>query len=314
MPSSNGRLTAFLTDFDRLLPGLEAAELPRIGFANGLEDLGVAARRLKPVRSVAHLLEGRLLGDQAPGVAKRRFTRLSLLGEFVDDAPFLGLARAEGDTRKNDVKSLLGADEARQALGAPGARDKAEFDLRQAASGGRDGDAVMRRERDLETAAERCAMQSGDDRLRGVLHCVERLGKVWPSGRLAEFGNVGSGDKGPPIADKDDRLDRAICFGRFDASLQTLADGLRKSVHRRGVDGEQRDFAIDRKVGDRIHGGHGVFPLEWAIRTSMTEREGEVLGFATPRVMIEQPASSGQLLTRGGLGSWPEAKEFRRSL
>ena len=89
--------------FDRFLPGLEAAEFARIGFADGLEDLGMAARRLELVRSVAHFLQWRPLGDQAPGEGKRGFTQLSLLGELVDDAPFLGLARAEGHARENDV-------------------------------------------------------------------------------------------------------------------------------------------------------------------------------------------------------------------
>src|ERR1700722_4622853 len=135
----------------------------------------------------------------------------------------------------------------------------------------------MRRQRHLEPAPERCAMQRGDDRLRGVLHRVERFGKGGWGEWLAELRNVGAGDKGPPIADDDDRLDGAVRFRRFDASLQTVADGLRQRVHGRGVYRDQRDLAIDRKVGDRINGGHGVFPL-WRTRPTpvMVERPGFV--------------------------------------
>ena len=105
----------------------------------------------------------------------------------------------------------------------------------------------MRRQRDLEPAPERCSVQRGDDRLRGVLHRVERFGKGGRGERLAELGNIGAGDKGPPIADDDDRLDGAVRFRRFDASLQTVADGLRQSIHRLGVYGDERDFAFDRR-------------------------------------------------------------------
>ena len=169
MPSSKGRSTAFLTELDRLLPGLEAAELSRIGLADGLENLRMAARRLELFGPVARLLQGRLLGDQAPRVGDRGLAQLALLGEFVDHAPFLGLARAKRRPGQNDVERLLDPDEPRQALRAPGAGDEAELDLGQAAFRRRNGDAVMRRQRHLEPAAERRPMQRGDHRLRGVL-------------------------------------------------------------------------------------------------------------------------------------------------
>ena len=48
-------------------------------------------------------------------------------------------------------------------------------------------------------------------------------------GGLAEFGNVGAGDEGPPVADDDDRLDCAVRLGLIDAPLEAVADGLRKA-------------------------------------------------------------------------------------
>ena len=259
-------LDRVLHRLDRLLPGLEAAEFSRVRFADGLEDLWMAARRLKLVEAVAHLLERGFLGDEAPCEGERGLAQLSFLGELVDDAPFLGLARAERRAGENDVERLLDADQTRQALRAAGAGNEAELDFRQAAFRRWNGDAVVRRQRDLESAAQRRSVQCGDDRLRRVLDSIEHVGKVGRGGRLAEFGNVGAGDEGPPAADDDDGLDRAVRFRRLDASLETVAHGLRQRVHRRGVYRDHPDFAVDGEVGDRIDGGHGFIPLERARR------------------------------------------------
>ena len=268
-----------LDELDRPRPGLEAAVFSRIGLASRLEDLRMAARRLDLVGSVAHLLQGRLLGNQALGVTKRKLAQLSFFGEFVDDAPFLGLARAERRSGQNSVQRFLRPNEPRQALRAAGARDDAELDLRQAAFRRGRGDTIMRRQRHFEPAPERRAVDRGDDRLRRVFHGVERFLQAGWGGRLAEFGNVGAGDERPPVADDDDRLDGAVPFRRFDAALEALSDGLRQGVHWRRIDRDQRNFAFDRKVDDRIHGGHGVFPL-WRARPTpvMMERPGLLIG------------------------------------
>ena len=105
-------------------------------------------------------------------------------------------------------------------------------------------------------------MQRGDHRLRGVLDSIEDLGKIGRGGGLAEFGYVGAGDEGPPVADDDDRLDRAVRLGLIDAPIEAVADGLRQGVHRRGVDRDQSDLALNRKVGDRIDGRHLIFSLK----------------------------------------------------
>ena len=59
-----------LDRLDRLLPGLEAAEFSRIGLADGLEDLRMAARRLELVGTVAHLLQA--APSRRSGAARRR--------------------------------------------------------------------------------------------------------------------------------------------------------------------------------------------------------------------------------------------------
>ena len=152
----------------------------------------------------------------------------------------------------------------------------------------------MRRQRHFEPAAERGAVNRRDDRLRRVFHRVERPLEAGRGRGLAEFGNVSAGDERPSVADDDDRLDRAVRLRRFDASFEALADDLRQRVHWRGVDRNQRDFAFDRKVDDRIYGGHGVFPL-WRARSTpvMMARPGLLIG--DDRNMIERPTASGQL-------------------
>ena len=294
MPSSNGRLTAFLTDFDRLFPGLEAAKLAGVGLADRLEDLGVAARRLELVRAVAHFLQGRIAGDEAAGEGERRFMKLAFLGEFVDDAPFLRLARPERRSGQNDVERLLDADKARQALGAAGAGDEAELDLRQAAFRRRDRDAVMRRQRDFESPAERGSVQRGDNRLRRVLDQIEHGREMGQGLRLAEFGDVGAGDEGASRTDDDDRLDRAVRLGRLDAALEPVANRLRQRVDRRRVDRDGRDVAVDRQFGDGIDRGHGVPPVWRGVLRRALKTRGA-------GACLEQPPPPGQLPAAEGI-------------
>ena len=266
IPSSNGRSTAFLTDSI----AFSQASKPRNFLAFALR---MASKISGWPRAGSSLSErSRTLRSGAFSAISRRakasadFAQFPFLGEFVDDAPFLGLARAERRAGEDDVERLLNPDQPRQALRAAGAGNEAELDFRQAAFRRRDGDAVVRRQRDLESAAERRSVQRGDDRLRRVLDPVEHVGKVGRGGRLAEFGNVGAGDEGPPAADDHDGLDRAVRFRRLDAAFEAVADGLRQRVHRRGVDRDQRDLAVDGEVGDGIDGGHGVFPPAWVRR------------------------------------------------
>ena len=243
---------------DRFLPGLEAAEFARVRFADVLENLWMAARRLELPGSIAHFLERRLLSRQTSGESDRGFSELAFLGEFVDDPPFLRFARAERRSGENDVERLLDADQPRQALCAAGAGDEAELDLGQSAFRRGDGDAVMRGQRHLESAAERGSMQRRDDRLRRVLDPIEHIGEIRRGMRLAELGDVRPGNEGAPSADDDGRLDRAVRLGRLDAAFQAVSDGLRQRVDRRRVDRDGRHLAFDRQFGDGADRDHGL--------------------------------------------------------
>jgi hypothetical protein len=107
------------------------------------------------------------------------------------------------------LQRLLGADDARQALRAAGAGQQAEVHFGQAALGRRHGHAVVAAQRHLEAAAERGAVDRGDDglvRSRSSCTSASRAPR-----RLAELGDVGAGDEGAAVADQHDRLDRTAC-------------------------------------------------------------------------------------------------------
>ncbi len=213
-----------LDRLDRFQPRLETTEFARVRLADRFKNRRLAARRRELLVAVAHLFQRRLVGDQLLGEGDRAVPELALLGERVDHAPVLRFVGAERRSGQNDLERRLDADEAGQALGAAGAGDQAELDLRQAAFGRGDGDPVMRGQRDLEAAAERRAVQGGDHRLSGGLNPVEHVGEIGRRWRLAEFGDVGPGDEGAAGADQDRRLDRGVGLGLFDAELEPLAD------------------------------------------------------------------------------------------
>ena len=73
----------------------------------------------------------------------------------------------------------------------------------------------MAGERDLKPAAQRRAVDGGNGRLMDLVEKSQDFAKPGGSRRLAEFGDVGAGDKGASLAAYDDRPDvgssRAAC-------------------------------------------------------------------------------------------------------
>ncbi len=67
--------------------------------------------------------------------------------------------------------------EARQTLGAPGAGQQAQLDLRHAEAGRVGRHAQVAGERELEPAAERDAVDGGDRRLGVLFEAVEDVGE-----------------------------------------------------------------------------------------------------------------------------------------
>ena len=96
-------------------------------------------------------------------------------------------------------------DEAGQPLSAAGAGQYAELHFREAALGGRNGDAVVTRERDLEPAAESRTVNRGDDRLRTGVEVFDHRAELRILRRLAELGDVRPGDERAALAGEHDR-------------------------------------------------------------------------------------------------------------
>ena len=88
--------------------------------------------------------------------------------DLVDQADFLGLGRVEPGALAQDLhERLLDAEHPHGAGHAAATGQQAQRDLGQADDAALDvsGDAVVTRQRDLQTTAERGAVDGGDDRL-----------------------------------------------------------------------------------------------------------------------------------------------------
>ncbi len=132
------------------------------------------------------------------------------------------------------------------------------MDLGQADAGRGQGDAIVRAQRRLQAAAERRAVQRGDDDLRAILHRGDDVVQIGARGRLAELADVGAGDEGAAAADQDDGVDIGVRAERLDTVLDAVAHGRRQGIHRRIVDGEDADPPLG---GAKHCVGHGVLPL-----------------------------------------------------
>ena len=158
---------------------------------------------------------------------------------------------------KDGVERVFGAGQARQALGAAGARQQTEVDFRQAEAGGGQRDAIVRAQRRFEATAQRRAMQRRHDQLGRILHGGDDVVQVGARRRLAELADIGAGDEGAAAADQHDGIDVRILGEGLDALLDAGADGGRQRIHRRIVDGEDSDAPLGG-ADDGV--GHGRFP------------------------------------------------------
>ena len=241
---------------------LEAARLA----GDRLLGLGEQLRRLERHGEVADAAQRRLLRQQHLGVGDRALQQVAF-DDGIDDALALGLGGRDVTARQDGVERVLGAGEARQALGATGARQQAEMHFRQAHARGRQGDAIVRAQRRLEAAAQRRAVQRGHDQLGRVLHGCDDVVQVRARRRLAELADVGAGDEGAAAADQHDGIDVRIPAERLDAVLDAGAHRRGQCIHWRIVDGEDSDAPL---CGAYDSVGHG--------RSSLSEtRNGRVV-------------------------------------
>ncbi len=171
---------------DVRLGRFEAAERLGVGLAVGVEHAGLDAEH----RLVADPVQRQVLVEHPPREVDRA------VAQVVDDGVDQPARRRRLGTDVlaggDHLERQLRADDARQALRPAGTGEQAELDFGQAELRRDDGDAVVADERDLEPAAERGAVDRGDDRLRAVFDRRLHVGERRPARRLAEFGDVGA--------------------------------------------------------------------------------------------------------------------------
>ena len=90
-------------------------------------------------------------------------------------------------------------------------------------------------------------MDRGDDRLAAVFDDVEDVVQARFLRRLAEFGDVGSGEEGPPAANQDDRLHRIVGGECAEPFVERLPDVDAERVDRRRIDRDDPDAVLDRE-------------------------------------------------------------------
>ena len=243
----------------------EAAELAGIGLADIREDFRLAAGRFHLVVQVAHLLQRALLGDDLVGEGNRALAQLAFFREFVDEAHFEALLRAHMLPGRHHFERLFRADDARQALRAARARQKAEVHFRQSAFRRRHRHPVVAGQRHFQAAAQRRAVDRGDDGFRRVLDHGLRVEEARALRRLAEFGDVGARDEGLALADQHDGLHVRVVDRLLDAVGDAFAHRRRKRVHGWRIEGDDGDAAFLLKRGDvvdRCHGAPCLFVLD----------------------------------------------------
>ena len=141
-----------------------------------------------------------------------------------------------------------GAAQARQPLRAAGAGNDAEQHFGLADLGAGDGDAVVAGHRELETAAERVAVNRRDERLADVLdvrqarvHGPRPLERLLARLQLLEDVDVGAGDERRAGADQDDRVGGGIVARALDGVADAFRNARAERVDGRVVDGDDGD-------------------------------------------------------------------------
>ncbi len=229
---------------DRVLDALDAAigrdhaaRLARDAFAGRLEDLG---RPLRIDRQLARLAQRPPLGHEPFGKRDRAFDEVAL-DHLVE--------QAQGERRvgrpvcavQDDRERRRDADQARQALGAAGAGQQPQLDLRQAETRALVADPVVAAERQLEPAAHRRAVDRGDDRFRAVLGGVDHLAQVRGLEGLAELLDVGTAGETASTADQHHGLDVRVFECLHEMFRHALAHRRAHRVDRRIVKEDDPD-------------------------------------------------------------------------
>ncbi len=211
--------------FDRLnavIGRLLAAGAARDRFAHRLKHARIGLRLGEPLVMVADARQRPGVGDAA-GKRDRRLAQIGALGDqLIDDAEAFRLLRRHVATADDHVERRFRADQPRQPLGPAASGDDADQHFGQADLGARHGDAIVGGERDLESAAQRIAVDRGDHRLLAGVEGVVRALAQHRRRAVAEGADIGAGDKAAARADQHHRPNRRVGV----AALDRLDDAL----------------------------------------------------------------------------------------
>ena len=192
---------------------------------------------------------GRHFADGAAGratvqkllrVGQSDLARLALF-DTVQNAEAQRFLGADLTARGDDVHRGVNPNQARQTLGATGARHHADQNFGQTHTGRGHRDAVMRSQRDLQTAAQRGAMQGRDNQKRRGFDSGADIGQERTLRRLAEFADISACKIGAALSVNQHRLG-AFRLGALDAVHQPLAHIQAQRVHRRILRLEDRNI------------------------------------------------------------------------
>ena len=130
-------------------------------------------------------------------------------------------------------------------------RQQTDLDFRQPHLGTRRRDPIMASKRVLQAAAERRAVDGRDDGFLAAFD--ENTGRLFRLlvgvRRLAEIADVRTGDERTPLAGNHHRFHGIVLKRRFQMLGKIEANARTQRIHRRIVDGEQRDaiayFIVD---------------------------------------------------------------------
>jgi len=169
----------------------------------------------------------------------RRRDRVAV-DDLVENAELFGLAGGVRVALEHELQRGLGADQAREALRAARTRKQAELDFGKTGLGAFGREAIVARQRQLEAAAERVAVDCDGVDLLAALDrrddVANRLGLGRRFGR--EVVDVGAAAEDAVGAGEDHRFYRRVVLGRFDRGQQVGRIGERERVHRRIVEGQ----------------------------------------------------------------------------
>jgi hypothetical protein len=199
-------------------------------------------------------------GQQFVDVGEPFGEDVAAAAEPVDEAQRERLLRAGVPAAEDQIEGRCRADQTRRALRAARARQQAELHFGQSELRAVDGDAVVRGERDFQAAAERGAVNRGDDRLGTRLDAVAHVRQRRRHRRFAELADIRARDEVAPRADDQHGFDGVVGVGGFDRGEQAPPHVGGQRVDRRVIDGHQQHLAAQftcDNVGRGV-GGHGV--------------------------------------------------------